>query len=256
MTSVAADPPTADDVIAATAIPILELGRGWMLAESTIARSAELGLDGPLGFWVNGRAGFLGDVDADVAAAAIGFMAPDRVRMHWETDTGLTHEELTAEYAAAAAAWGRRTLSGVPGEELDRLADLADHVAAHADPSTGLLFAGWRHVEQPDDPAGRATIALNVVRELRGGAHLAAVHAVGLGPHGAIMSTDDPVRGGAPGAERFGWTAPHPAGDPAARADAERITSSICRPAFEALSPDDRAEFVRLVTAARAAMDA
>ena len=43
-----------------------------------IAAGAELGLPEPFDFWVNGRAGVLGAVDADVAAAAICFMAPRR----------------------------------------------------------------------------------------------------------------------------------------------------------------------------------
>jgi hypothetical protein len=245
----------ADDVMDRTAIPILEFGRGWMLSESTITRSTELGLDGPLGFWVNGRAGFLGDVDADVAAAAIGFMAPGMVRHHWETPCGLSHPELTDAYAEAAATWGRQVLADVPDGDLDRLAELCDRIADAATPSTGMLFAGWKHVARPDDAAGRVTVALNVVRELRGGAHLSAVHTVGLGPHGAIMSTDDPVRGGVPGAERFGWGDPHPEPDTEARAEAERLTSVICRPAFESLTQEERVDFVRLSTAARAAMD-
>ena len=250
-----ADELTADDVMGRTAVPILEYGRGWMLHADTIARSAELGLDGPFGFWVNGRAGVLGDADADVAAAAIGFMAPAMVRHHWETPTDLTRRGLSAEYAASAAAWGRNVLADVPDADLDRVTELCDRIADAALPSTGALFAGWRSVERPDDAAGRVTVALNVVRELRGGAHLSAVHAVGLGPHGAIMSTDDPVRGGAPGAERFGWSDPHPTPDPAARAEAERLTSAACRSAFETLTQDERADFVRLVTAVRSAMD-
>ena len=250
-----ADELTADDVMDRTAVAVLEFGRGWMLDPTTIGRSAELGLDGPFGFWVNGRAGFLGDVDADVASSAIGFMAPAMVRHHWETECGRTHADLTEEYAASAAAWGRNVLAGIPSGDLDRLTDLCDRIADAAVPSTGTLFSGWRHVDRPDDPAGRATIALNVVRELRGGAHLSAVHAVGLGPHGAIMSTDDPIRGGVAGSERFGWGEPHPEPDPAARIEAERLTSAACRPAYESLDPDERTDFVRLVTAARAAMD-
>ena len=104
----------------------------------------------------------------------------------------------------------------------------------------------------PGDAAGDATVNLNVLREMRGGAHLSASHAAGLGPHATIMSTDDPIRGGASWAEGFGWTAPHPAGDQAARAEVEAMTTKATARAFESLSPEERREFAELVTQARA----
>ena len=247
---------SVDEVIEATAVPILEFGRGWMMDPETASRAAELGLEKGFSFWVNGRAGVLADADADVAAAAIGFMAPDSVREYWEgRPAGLSGPRAAAAYADAAAAWGRRVLADVDDAATERLADLCDKVAAAALASTGVLFAGWRAMARPDDGPGRATVALNVLRELRGGAHLSAVQAVGLGPHGAIMSADDPVRGGAAGAERFGWPAPHPPADAASRREAERLTSGICRPGYGALEASERVEFVDLVTLVRAKLD-
>ncbi len=251
----AAEKLTAKDTINRTSQAVLEFGRGWMLADATVARSTELGLDGPLGFWVNGRAGVLGDVDADLAAAAIGFMAPELVRRHWETPSELTHQSRTDAYAEAAAAWGRTVMAQMNEPDLVRLGDLANRIAHSAQASTGMLFAGWRALDQPLDPAGRATVALNVVREMRGGAHLSAAYAAGLDPHACIMSTDDPVRGGASWAETFGWASPHPQPDAERRAEAERMTTDICAPAYEALDQVERRDWVRLVTAARAAMD-
>ena len=248
--------PTVDEVMALTATPILEIGRAWMMDPATAERAAELELVPGFGFWVNGRAGFLGDVDADVAAAAIGFMAPRSVRKVWGVrGSGTTALDVTMAYAGAASAWGRRTLAGIDAGDLERLAALCDKVAAAALPSSGLLFAGWRALDREDDPASNATVALNVLRELRGGAHLSAVHAVGIGPVGAIMAADDPVRGGSAGAERFGWAPPHPAPDHRRRAEAERITSDICRPAYEALDGGERSEFVTLIQRARASFD-
>ncbi len=248
---------TADEVMALTARPILEYGRGWMADPATATRAAELALVPGFGFWVNGRAGVLGDADADVAAAAIGFMAPSMVREVWGVRrAGMTALDVTMAYAEAASAWGRRTLVDVDAGDLDRLATLCDKVAAAALPSCGLLFAGWRALDRSNDPASNVTVALNVLRELRGGAHLSAVQAVGIGPVGAIMAADDPVRGGPAGAERFGWTPPYPAPDHQRRAEAERLTSEICRPAYEALDDGERSEFVALVQRARASVEA
>jgi len=239
-------------VVEQTATPILEIGRTWMLDDRTVARSAELGLDGPFGFWTLGRAGVLGDVDADLAAAAIGFMAPKRVRHFWESrPAGTDPRAVTDEYANAGATWAREALADVSSARLERLVDLSRRVIGEAQPSTGMLFAGWRLVGVPSDPSGATAVVLNTLRELRGGAHLSAVHAVGLGPLGAIMSTEDPVRGGESWASTFGWEAPLPARDPVRRRDAEEMTTMICRGAYSCLSADEGNEFVDLVSEVR-----
>ena len=168
------------DVVERTAVPILEIGRAWMSASSTGQRAVELGFDPGFGLWVNGRAGVLGEVEPVAAAAAIGFMAPDRVRELWlARPEGLTAARCAAEYTDAAATWGRAALADVDASRLTRVAELAGRVADAAEVSVGALFAGWRTVPVPDEPAGAATVALQVLRELRGGAHLGAVHAVG-----------------------------------------------------------------------------
>lgn len=243
-------------VIERSAKPILEIGRAWMLDEQTVKRSAELGLDGPFGFWTLGRAGVLGDVDADLAASAIGFMAPQLVRHYWESrPPGIDPHAMSAAYAEAAADWAGRTFADVGSARLTRLVDLGRRVVDEALPSVGLLFAGWRLIKVPSDPPGATAVVLNMLRELRGGAHLSAAHAVGLGPLGTIMSTDDPVRGGEPWATRFGWEPPFPAPDPVRRRDAEAMTTAICRPAYSCLNADEGNEFADLVNEARAAFD-
>ncbi len=230
-----------------------------MIDPSTRERAAELGLpaDTPFGFWVNGRAGALGDVSAAVAAAAIGFMSPGLVERHWTARPDeLSALDAAAEYAASAANWGRNVLSGMSDAELDELTGLCIRVADAANPSVGVLFAGWRDVALPDDSAGAATVAMNVVRELRGGAYLSAVHAVGLGPLGAIISTDDPVRGGPSWAETFGWAGPWPDVDADARRDAEDRTSAIVARVIDAaLDDEQQGRLVTLVAAARSGME-
>lgn len=241
------------DVVKQSARPVLEFGRGWMMAPETRARSEELGLTSPFGFWANGRAGALGDVGPDVAAAAIGFMDPEQVHREWATrPAGLAPYDVAIAYAECAAAWGRGVLTEVPEQDLAELDALTAAVIDAALPSTGAIFAAWRHLPLPDDLLGRVTVRLNVVRELRGGAHLSAVHAAGLGPLGSILSTDDPVRGGPTWAATFGWVEPYPAPDHDARRQAEELTDAICVPAYAGLSSDEGARFVDLVTAVRA----
>jgi hypothetical protein len=249
--------PTVMATIAATAVPILEFGRSWMASPLAVERGGELGMPQGFGFWVNGRAGALGDVGPDVAAAAIGFMAPALVTKMWEgRPSSMSAMDAADAFAALAAEWSRPVLTAaLNDDELTELVGLCDAVAEAALPSTGALFTGWRAMKRPGDPAGDAAVAMNVVRELRGGAHLIAAHAVGLGPHGSIMSTDDPIRGGSSWAEVFGWTEPHPEPKPDLRAAAEQMTDEICAPAYQALDGAQRQRFVALVERARAAID-
>lgn len=242
-----------------TGPPVLVYGRGWMMAPETAARAAELGLtsEGRMGFWVNGRAGVLGDVDAAVAAAAIGFMAPEAVRRYWEArPASLSAWDAALAWFEAAAGWGRRVLAPMPEDRVRRLTGLTMRVVEGADATIGPLFAASTAVPLPGDPAGDATVALNILRELRGCAHLAACHAAGLGPHATIISTDDPIRGGASWAENFGWRPPHPVAVPEARATVEAMTTAAAARAFEALDDGERAELVALVDEAAACADA
>ena len=246
---------TAVDVAARTAQPVLELARGWLLSKDTARRGEELGLLPGRGFWVLGRAGVLGDVDADVAAAAVGFMEPGRLRHFWESrPAGLGPSQVAAEYAECCFAWARSALAAVPDEHLVRLHQLSRVVADAALPVTGALFAGWRAMPVPDDPPAAAALSLHVLRELRGGAHITAVLGSGMTPVDAAMSAPPP-RGGAPWAADLGWPEPYP--DPTGLADrraaAEELTTRLAAPGYEALPADERSEFVELVHEARAA---
>ena len=245
----------AVDVAGRTAAPVLELARGWLLSPDTAKRGEDLGLLPGRGFWVLGRAGVLGDVDADVAAAAVGFVHPDRFRHFWEArPAGLQPRQAAAEYAECCFRWARATLTAVPEDRLARLTQLSRAVADAALPCSGALFAGWRAMPAPDDPPAAAALALHVLRELRGGAHITAILASGMTPLDAAMSAPPP-RGGAAWAADLGWPEPYP--DPAGlagrRAAAEELTTRLVAPAYEALGPDERAEFVDLVVEARAA---
>jgi hypothetical protein len=250
----------ASDVVARTSVAVLEIGRGWMLAPETNAFGGRLGLqtDSIFDFWVNGRAGVLGDGDAAKAEAAIAFMGPHAIRDYWEgRPTSLSAMDAAIRYAQAAAEWGREALQTVPEPICHELAELTNRICASAQPSVGVLFAGWRQLPRPADARGAVTVALNVLRELRGGAHLSAVYAAGLTPLGAIMSVDHPQHGGPGRAARFGWNEPYPAPDYAARELAEDLTSTILTPIYDAaLSPTEGARFVELVTTARAAIEA
>lgn len=248
--------PSAAEAVAATALPILEFTRGWMLRPETAARGEELGLLPGRGFWVCGRNGVLGDVDADVVAHAIGFMEPAAVRRFWEhRPQGQSSQQLAIEYAECAYRWAVPALKDVPEADLVRLNELGRKLVDAALPQLGSLFAAWRAVPQPQHPAEAATLTMHVLREWRGGAHLSAVIGSGMHPVEAALAAPAP-RGGPKWARDLGWSEPYPdRGRATLRRDiAEAQTSVLCLPAFEAQSPAERSELTRLILGLRAAI--
>ena len=235
---------TPEATVRGVAGPVGRLGAGWMFDPATAERGKELGLS-TWSFYHCGRGGVLGDCDASVVVAAFGFFPPDLQKKAWDKGrAALPVERIVDEYAACCADWGRRTFSSVAAA--GRLADLLT-AAARASGVMGVpLFAGWRaRLLSPDAPAddpARLALALQVMREHRGGLHLVAVAAAGIDPLQAVLSG----RYGAGNAEFFRWPQPWP--DPAlaqdAMAEAERVTDALVAPAYAALSPEDRAELV------------
>jgi hypothetical protein len=231
----------------ATASAVSAVGSHFMLDGDTYKRGADLGFAG-LDFYAAGRGGVLGDVDADVVAAAFAFFEPAQVRLQWEQGTKvLSPREAADAWAACCAAWAE---AHVP-DELDsaRLGELLDQVVAGARPACAAIFSGWRALPVPASPKAHAVHQMNALRELRHGLHSAAVIANGVTPHEAL-SINSP--GMAP---IFGWPGLADGAD-AARPRlqaAEDATNAALAHAFSSLSDSERDEVVELVNALHAA---
>lgn len=196
-------------------------------------------------FYFGGRAGVLGDVDAEVVAAACGFFSPDLVRDAWDTARAVVPLRSIVEVDVEECTyWARTTYGDLP--ELGQLADLAERVAEAAEPVGRPLFAAWRSLVVADeDPASRVALALLRLREYRGASHLIAVHEHGLTPLRAILAGP-----GVDKARANGWDGPWPSApetDPMALASAERRTDELAAVPFAALTPVERERFVRLL---------
>lgn len=232
---------------AASARPgVLALGGAHVECPRTLRRARLIGLSG-WAFYVTGRGGALGDVDAATVAAAIGFVAPDAVEDGW-VSAGLVARpaEVAASNLAECCRWGVERLSGYP--EVPRLVELAGRVVTAADPSGMSLFAAWRAAPVPDDaPAARAAGLLYILRELVGGAYLMAVRAAGMSPIEALVAGPD----GEAGAAAHGWQPPYPAAGPLVRRRlwAEAVGDRIVARALTVLDPTERAELVSVLGA-------
>jgi hypothetical protein len=185
---------------------VVSVVSGFMTDPATYARGAELGFE-EMDFYVAGRGGVLGDVPAEVVAAAFVFFAPEAIRLRWERSAAVTSRRRAAEqWARWAHTWAHEHFPDGPGYE--RIAQLAGRIV-HAAPVAGApLFAGWRTLAEPADAKALALHLLNALRELRGAMHAAAVLTVGLSPREAIAVRTPlmlPV---------FGWTGPPPDTEP------------------------------------------
>jgi hypothetical protein len=224
----------------ATATAVSTIGSHFMLDGKTYARGAELGFTG-LDFYVTGRGGVLGDVDADVVSAAFAFFEPAGVRSLWDAGKAvMPPSEAAEQFAACAAAWAEEH---VPDDfDAARLATLAGQVVAGARPACAAVFCGWRALEVPSAPKAAAVHQMNALRELRHGLHAAAIIATGLTPIEAL-SVKTPQM-----APIFGWPGPIEvtADQTATWEQAEAATTTAIAHAYESLSDDERTELTDL----------
>jgi hypothetical protein len=241
-------------VPAAVKDQVQELGGVFMFSREAKAYGAELGVDGFIGPYMRGRAGVLGDVDADVVTAAVGFFPADTVRSAWES-VPCSAAKAAEGYARVAQEFGRRKLAGfaAPG----RLAELLKAVVDNADVAGVPLFAGWRAMPLPEDAPAQVLQLTHTLRELRGGLHFLAVYAGGLSPLEAVLIGGSPLSDG-PGQARFyGWEEPFPEVTDELRArwnEAEEVTDALITPAFDVLGASEGEELVALMTQAHAAV--
>ncbi|HEY7485202.1 MAG TPA: hypothetical protein VH912_12135 [Streptosporangiaceae bacterium] len=227
---------------------IVRLGGGFMISREAKAYSEWTGLQG-WGPYMRGRCGVLGDVDADVVTAAVGFFPPAEVRAAWDSGRGTPAAETMQAYTRVCQEYGRRKLAGFA--DADRLAELMEPVARSADVAGAPLFAGWRALPLPPDGPARVLQLAHVLRELRGGRHLAAVLATGLTPLEAVLSGGSQlVADGADNARYFRWPEPYAEVTDemrARRTRAEELTDDLVAPAFAALTDAEADELVALL---------
>lgn len=181
------------------------IGGAFMLHPDTLTPGKQAGYPGGFSYYVVGRGGVLGDVDASVVISSFAFFAPALVRSLWDAGIGVEGARAGADrYALACADWGRSRLGAFA--QAERLVELVTAVVDGAELAGLSLFAGWQSQTRVNDPQGRCYQLLNVLRELRGSVHITAVVAHGVTPLQALLA--NPINNGSETAERFGWSGP------------------------------------------------
>lgn len=234
---------------AATAPAVSSIGSHFMLHGGTYAKGAELGFQG-LDFYLCGRGGVLGGVDADVVAAAFGFFEPAQVRTLWEQGrAAMPPQEAAARFAECCAAWAEEKVPDELGPDLGRLAELLDAVVVQARPAGAPVFCGWRALPVPESGKAHVVHQMNALRELRHGLHLAAVLAAGLSPLEALSHNHPQM------APLFGWADLADTTTVGPRWDAaEAATTVAMAHAYEGLDDAGREDLVTLVGQLHAAV--
>jgi hypothetical protein len=237
---------TPEDAAAATADAIVGLPTGFMMDGATFEHGAEMGYEG-IDFYTAGRGGALGDVCAGVVAASFVMFNPSAVAESWDRGRKVASPlDAAAAFGACLRSWALAHL----GADVDyaRLAELAGRVVDGASVAGVPLFAAWSVLPEPEEPRALALHRVNLLRELRGGLHGAAVIASGLTPLEAVMVKTPYFAG------LFGWPEPWPDAEPhrAAWERAEASTNRAMARAFTVLEPAERAELVELADTAKA----
>jgi hypothetical protein len=243
---------SVDDLVSSTAALLRDNGWAFYFTPETMAKGAELGLDG-FQFYFLGRGGVLGDVEPEVVSAAFGYFKPALVAHVWNAAKAIAApREAARVFMACCADHGRVRLDGVDG--LAEFVAAAEKVNDAADRDGLALYAGTAAEPLVDDLPGRAMQLVTVLREHRGSAHLLAVRAVGLDTRTAHHATR-------PGdGKMFGWSDEEaPVVDDAVQAkmaEAEALTDRIVRQAYAVLDASERQAFVTGLGAVAAALAA
>ncbi len=225
---------------------ISDLGGRFMMDPVGFGRAGEMNIEPGMGVYVAGRFGVLGRVHADVVIASAVFIEPSFLSEAWNKVLETADPVRSAEvYASIAAEYGRTHIAEAPN--LERWIELSERVVDSASPVGTPLFAGWRVLPRPTDPAGRAYLLLHVLRELRFGLHANAVVASGFPPLKAVLCSS----GGERAAAMLQWQAPYPElsdADRSTRLEIEDTTDKLSEASMKALNEPELEEFVTLTT--------
>ena len=231
-----------------------DLGGDYMTSQEARAAAKDLGMKG-WPFYFAGRVGVLGPVSADVVHAVTAFFPPELISESWKAARDPQSpplDRVVDRYTALQRSWADAHLGKLSEEDAAELADLMRDIAGGIETGLSPLAAAWGTMPEPNAPRHRVVHWAHVLREYRGGLHIAAVQMAGLNPLEAIMA--GPY--GADGARFYRWPEPYPQPDDSMRLfrdEAEEITDELASRAFRGLDEAQSERLVELLGKASAA---
>ncbi|HTB08771.1 MAG TPA: hypothetical protein VK704_03085 [Acidimicrobiales bacterium] len=128
-------------------------------------------------FYGLGRAGVLGDVDTQTVVDAFTFFDPSLIDYFWtQAKTKADPVAVAASHVEAAYAFADSAFAELDTEMLTRFSDAARRVSEALPFGLCALVDGYRQYPWPSDPVHGAYLGAIMLRELRGGLHIVAVH--------------------------------------------------------------------------------
>lgn len=227
-------------------------GAAYYFIPETLQAGKDINLGG-MEFYVQGRAGQMGNCDPDAVASAFGYFKPALLRSILEAARAKVEPRVAGTaHLEACAALGRTKLASLPN--LEAFVAVLEKINNAADPDSLALYAAIRTETLASDAAGRAMQLIAILREFRGSAHLVALRAVGVKSSTAhFIKRPDMWK-------QFGYTedeAPEVTDAVLKKMDeAEKLTDAIVEPAFAVLTQDERKTLLDGLEAVKAALSA
>jgi len=234
---------------------LYSLGGDYMSSQEARTAAQDLALHGWT-FYFAGRVGVLGRVPFEVVHAVTGFFPGDHVQKHWALATDPSQspplDRVVDRYRDLQRQWADAHLKGFPDDDAAELADLLRDVAVTVETGQSPLAAAWGTMPEPAAARHRVVHWAHVLREQRGGLHIAAIQMAGLNPLEAIVTGSL----GEAGARFYKWPEPYPTPDDSMRLfreEAEEITDELASRAYRGLTEARAERLVELLNAAVAA---
>jgi hypothetical protein len=228
------------------------LGAAFYFTPETMQAGKDINLGG-MEFYVQGRAGQMGNCDPDAVSSAFGYFKPALLKSVLDAARAKVEPRVAgAAHLEACAALGRTKLASLP--QLEAFVAVLEKINNAADPDSLALYAAIRTETLASDTPGRAMQLIALLREFRGSAHLVALRAQGIKSSTAhFIKRPDMWK-------QFGYTeeeAPEVTDELLKKMDAaEKMTDAIVEPAFAVLTQDERKTLVEGLEAAKAALSA
>jgi hypothetical protein len=225
-------------------------GAAYYFTPETLQAGKNINLGG-MEFYVQGRAGQMGNCDPDAVSAAFGYFKPALLKSILEAARAKVEPRVAgAAHLEACAALGRAKLASLP--ELEAFVVVLEKVNDAADPDSLALYAAIRTETLASDAPGRAMQLIAILREFRGSAHLVALRAVGIKSSTAhFIKRPDMWK-------QFGYTedeAPEVTDVELQKmAQAEKLTDALVEPAYAVLTQDERKVLIDGLEAVKAAL--
>jgi hypothetical protein len=183
----------ASELAELTADPIQLVGMSFYFAPSTVERAKARGLN-VFQFYGLGRGGVLGDADYDTVFDAFTFFSHPAMGMLWTASRELADPTESAQaYLEAAYAYADDTFGALDLEVLRGFANAARAVANAVPAGRHALFDGYVKFPVPTNTVHAAYLGAIILRELRGGVHIDAVHEVVMSPEEAAYLHDPSI---------------------------------------------------------------